>query len=73
VLVLQRHEDEAILIPQLDIEIVVVSIRGNKVRLGILAPDHIDIYREEVWEAMDRHDFNNQAGDDDNGTEDHQG
>jgi carbon storage regulator len=72
VLVLQRHEDEAILIPQLDIEIVVVSIRGNKVRIGILAPDHIDIYREEVWEAMDRHELNNQEGDD-NGTEDHQG
>ena len=51
-LILSRLKDEAIVIPECGIEILVVEIRGNKVRLGINAPDRIDIYREEVWEDI---------------------
>lgn len=51
-LILSRFKDEAIVIPEYGIEILVVDIRGDKVRLGINAPDRIDIYREEIWEDI---------------------
>ncbi len=49
-LVLTRKESEKILIPECDLVLTVVSIKGNQVRLGISAPDHLTIFREEVWE-----------------------
>lgn len=49
-LVLSRQKDERIYLLVDDIEIIinVVDIRGDKVRLGITAPDEVRIYREEV-------------------------
>lgn len=52
-LVLSRKKDERILIGD-DIEILVVEIRGDKVRLGIEAPKHIPVNRQEVHEAIQR-------------------
>lgn len=52
-LVLSRHRDETIIIGD-DIEITVVDIRGDKVRLGIQAPSHISVHRKEVYEAIKR-------------------
>lgn len=46
-LVLSRKQNEKILIGQ-NIRITVVGIRGSQVRIGIEAPDWIDIYREEL-------------------------
>lgn len=51
-LLLSRHTGESIDIGG-DIEIVVVEIRGDKVRLGINAPRHISIHRREVREAIE--------------------
>ena len=48
-LVLARSENEKIRIGD-DIEIVVVSVRGNCVRLGITAPKSVRIDRQEVYE-----------------------
>ncbi len=50
-LVLSRQRDESIMIGD-DIEITVVDIRGDKVRLGIDAPPHIPVHRREIYEAM---------------------
>ena len=50
-LVLSRQIDERIVIGD-DIEIVIVDIRGDKVRLGIVAPTSISVYRKEVYEAI---------------------
>ena len=50
-LVLQRKDSEVITIGD-DIRIVVVEIRGDKVRLGIQAPKHIAVHRLEVYEAI---------------------
>lgn len=50
-LVLSRQRDETIVIGD-DVEITVVDIRGEKVRLGINAPAHIAVHRKEVYEAM---------------------
>ena len=52
-LVLSRHRDETIMIGD-DIRITVVDIRGDKVRLGIDAPRHIQVHRKEVYEAIQR-------------------
>lgn len=51
-LVLSRRESESIVIPQARIEIVVRSIEGDRVRIGIKAPDEIDIYRSEIWQEL---------------------
>jgi carbon storage regulator len=53
VLVLSRQKDETIMIGD-DVEITVVDIRGDKVRLGIKAPPHIPVHRKEVYEAIKR-------------------
>ena len=52
-LVLSRHRDESIIIGD-DIVITVVDIRGDKVRLGIEAPTHIPVHRQEIYEAIQR-------------------
>lgn len=50
-LVLSRQIDETIMIGD-DIEVTVVDIRGDKVRLGITAPKAIAVHRKEVYEAI---------------------
>src|SRR5947209_15155975 len=52
-LVLSRQRDETIMIGD-DIEITVVDIRGDKVRLGINAPKEVMVHRKEVYEAIRR-------------------
>lgn len=52
-LVLSRQRDETIMIGD-DIEITVVDIRGDKVRLGINAPKDVSVHRKEVYEAIKR-------------------
>ena len=54
-LVLSRKKDESIVINN-DITIVVVEIRGDKVRLGVEAPKEIPVHRREVFEAIARGD-----------------
>ena len=50
-LVLSRKKNESIVINN-DIVITVVDIRGDKVRLGIVAPKDVPVHREEVYEAI---------------------
>lgn len=50
-LVLSRRKNESIVIND-DITIVVVEIRGDKVRLGVEAPKEIPVHRKEVYEAI---------------------
>lgn len=52
-LVLSRHVNERIIIGD-GIAVVVVDIRGDKVRLGIEAPRDVSVHREEVKKAIDR-------------------
>jgi len=52
-LVLSRQRDQSIIIGH-DIELRVVDIRGDKVRLGFLAPQSISIHRKEVYESIRR-------------------
>lgn len=58
-LVLSRKKNESIVINN-DITIVVVEIRGDKVRLGVEAPREVPVHRREVYDAIQR----NQEADD---------
>lgn len=52
-LVLSRHRDESIMIGD-EIVVTIVDIRGDKVRLGINAPQDVPVHRQEVYEAIQR-------------------
>jgi len=52
-LVLSRQRDETIMIGD-NVEVTVVDIRGDKVRLGITAPIEIPVHRKEVYDAIQR-------------------
>jgi carbon storage regulator len=54
-LVLSRKKNESIVINN-DITIVVVEIRGDKVRLGVEAPKEVPVHRREVYDAIHRDD-----------------
>lgn len=47
-LALSRKKDEAIIIND-DIEITVIEIKGEQVKLGITAPKSVPVYRKEVY------------------------
>lgn len=50
-LVLSRRRDETIMIGD-DIEITIVDIKGDTVRVGISAPRDVSVHRKEVYEAI---------------------
>jgi carbon storage regulator len=52
-LVLSRQREETIMIGD-EVEVTIVDIRGDKVRLGIRAPRDISVHRKEVYEAIKR-------------------
>jgi len=52
-LVLSRKKDEVIVIGDF-VRVVIVEIRGDKVRLGIEAPMDIPVHRKEVYDAIQR-------------------
>lgn len=52
-LVLSRQKDQSIMIDD-NIEVVIVEIRGDKVRLGIQAPSDVPVHRKEVFLAIQR-------------------
>jgi len=50
-LVLSRRKDETIMIGD-SVEITVVDIRGDTVRLGITAPRTVSVHRKEIYDAI---------------------
>jgi len=52
-LVLSRQRDESIMIGD-NVEITIVDVRGDKVRLGITAPKEIPVHRREIYDAIQR-------------------
>ena len=50
-LVLSRQRDETIMIGD-DVELTIVDIRGDKVRIGIKAPATVAVHRKEVYDAI---------------------
>jgi carbon storage regulator len=52
-LVLSRKKNEVIRIDD-EIEVMVIEIRGDKVRLGIKAPQSVQVHRQEIYEVIQR-------------------
>ena len=50
-LVLTRRKNQSIVISD-EVEVTIVEVRGNKVRLGITAPRSIAVHRREVYDAI---------------------
>ena len=50
-LVLTRHANQSIMIGH-DIVVTVLEVRGDQVRIGIRAPRHVDVHREEGFAAL---------------------
>lgn len=57
-LVLTRRLNEAIQIGE-EVEIIVLAVQGDQVKLGINAPRHLEIHRKEIYLAIQRE--NNEA------------
>jgi carbon storage regulator len=51
-LVLSRKLCEKIVVPQCQLSVTIVSIQGNKVRLGISAPPEVAVHRDEFWRVI---------------------
>ena len=52
-LVLSRQRDQSIMIGD-NIEVIIVGVRGDRVRIGITAPKDVNVHRKEVFEAIRR-------------------
>jgi len=52
-LVLSRKRDESIMIGD-DVEVTVVDVRGDVVKLGVRAPRSVSVHRKEVFESIQR-------------------
>jgi carbon storage regulator len=50
-LVLTRKVGQTVVIGD-DVQVTVMEVRGDKVRLGIVAPRHVSVHRQEVHEAI---------------------
>lgn len=59
-LVLSRVPDESIVIGD-DVQITVLSVRGDKVRLGIKAPREVPVHRMEIAELIKREGRRNES------------
>ena len=53
-LVISRGKDERVFIDGDRIQVQIIDIRGDKVRLGISAPKEVSIHREEIWIEIQR-------------------
>jgi carbon storage regulator len=51
-LILTRRVGETVMIGK-EIEVTVLSVKGNQVRLGIKAPREIGVHREEIYKRIE--------------------
>lgn len=51
-LVLGRKVGERIVVPDFNVVVTVVSVKGGQVRLGVSAPAEVGVYRDELWRQM---------------------
>jgi carbon storage regulator len=61
-LILTRRVGETVMIGD-DVTITVLGVKGNQVRVGINAPKHVAVHREEIYERIKREQHNNDSDD----------
>ena len=59
-LILTRKDNESLFIGD-DIEVTVLGVKGNQVRIGINAPKNIDVHREEVYRRIESQNSSNSS------------
>jgi carbon storage regulator len=52
-LILTRRVGEVLMIGD-DIEVAILGVKGNQVRIGISAPADIDVHRLEIWDRIQK-------------------
>ncbi len=50
-LILTRRIGESVKINE-DITVTVLGIKGNQIRIGVDAPRHVSVHREEIYQRM---------------------
>lgn len=60
-LILTRRISESIIIGD-DVKITVLGVKGNQVRIGIDAPKHLSVHREEIYERIKSEAGGNKGG-----------
>ena len=50
-LILTRKTNETIIVNN-NIKFIVLGVKGNQVRIGVEAPEKIEIHRQEIWEKI---------------------
>jgi len=69
-LILTRRINETLNIGD-DVQVTVLGIKGNQVRIGINAPRDVPVHREEIYNRIKREERMAQGGDDDDYSSDH--
>ena len=59
-LVLTRSVGERLIINNGEIQLNVLEIKGNQVRIGINAPKHVSVHREEIYERINSKEESNE-------------
>ena len=52
-LILTRRVGETVMIGE-DVTVTVLGVKGNQVRIGVNAPKHVAVHREEIFERIKR-------------------
>lgn len=61
-LILTRRVGETLMIGD-EVAVTVLGIKGNQVRIGVNAPKHVAVHREEIYERIRRERSDDESGD----------
>lgn len=54
-LVLTRNIGESIIVGDKEMTITVIAVRGNQVKIGVKAPENLNVHREEIYNRIQEH------------------